>query len=258
MKKRSLLTIAFGGICVAAALSANSFAAEATAFRPPAVPLVVHDPYFSIWSFADKLTDDWPRHWTGRINAMCSMVRIDGKPYRIMGVQPADVPAMRQTAVQVWPTRTVYMFEADGVRSALVFTTPSLPNDLDVLSRPLTYVDWRFRAADGKQHTVSVYYDNSAEAVVNEPSQQVVWSKPKIEGLTVMRVGSKDQPVLQKAGDDLAHRLGITSTWPRRRARASRCASRATRRPERRLPPMAASPRPTTPACRGPPATTGP
>ncbi len=203
MTKRHLFAIAFSGLCCIAAFSASSFAAEAKTFRPPAVPLVVHDPYFSIWSCSDKLTDDWPRHWTGAINALCSMVRIDGKPYRIMGPQPADVPAAEQTGVDVWPTRSVCMFKAGGVVLALVFTTPAFPHDLDVLARPLTYVDWRVCALDGKQHTVSVYYDNSAEAVVNEPSQQVVWSKPKIEGLTVMRIGSKDQPVLKKAGDDL-------------------------------------------------------
>ena len=98
MKKHALLFSLFGGICCMVAVSANLLADEAKTFRPPAVPLVVHDPYFSIWSPADKLTDDWPRHWTGAINAMCSMVRIDGKPYRIMGPQPADVPAMEQNS----------------------------------------------------------------------------------------------------------------------------------------------------------------
>jgi hypothetical protein len=203
MTTRSLSTITFSGVCLIAALSANLFATETKPQRPPAVPLVVHDPYFSIWSCNDKLTDDWPRHWTGRINAMCSMVRIDGKPYRIMGPSPADVPAMKQTCLHVSPTRTVYIFEAAGVDLFLAFITPTLPHDLDVLSRPVTYVDWYFNSADGKQHTVSLYYDNSAEAVVNEPNQQVVWSRPNIQGLSVMRIGSKDQPVLQKAGDDL-------------------------------------------------------
>jgi hypothetical protein len=203
MTKRSLLLTAAFAVFCCITLCGLSPAAETKAVRPPAVPLVVHDPYFSIWSCADKLTDDWPRHWTGRINAMCSMVRIDGKPYRLMGVQPADVPAAEQTGIAVLPTHTAYMFKAGDVALALVFEYPALPHDLDVLSRPVTYVEWRARALDGKPHTVSVYYDNSAEAVVNEPSQQVVSSKPKIEGLSVMRIGSKDQPVLQKAGDDL-------------------------------------------------------
>ena len=203
MTKRHLFAVAFSSICCIAAFSANSLAAETKPLRPPAVPLVVHDPYFSIWSCADKLTDNWPRHWTGAINAMCSMVRIDGKTYRIMGPQPADVPAMEQVSVIVTPTHTCYLFKADGVRLLLVFLTPTLPHDLDVLARPVTYVDWHFRAEDKKPHTVSLYHDNSAELVVNEPRQNVSWSRPEVEGLTVLRIGSKDQPVLQKAGDDL-------------------------------------------------------
>ena len=38
-----------------------------SAFRPPAVPLVVNNPYMSIWSAADNLYDEFPMHWSGDI-----------------------------------------------------------------------------------------------------------------------------------------------------------------------------------------------
>ncbi len=189
-------------VCVAA-LAASACAAETPTFRPPAVPLVVHDPYFSVWSPSDKLTDSWPCHWTGAVNALCSMVRIDGRTYRLMGIEPKTVPAMEQTGLEVLPTRTIYTFKTAGVQIELMFITPSLPNDLDLLSRPVTYLNWRVRSLDGQKHQVSLYYDNTAELVVNDPKQEVVWSRPNILALSVIRFGSKDQPVLQKAGDNL-------------------------------------------------------
>src|SRR5438552_3493129 len=94
-------------------LLANSGCAGATGsgFRPPAVPLVTCDPYFSVWSFSDRLTDETTRHWTGAKQSLTSMVRVDGKAYRIMGDLPGAVAALNQTGLQVWPTRTVYDFE---------------------------------------------------------------------------------------------------------------------------------------------------
>ncbi|MHB8523117.1 MAG: glutaminase family protein [Limisphaerales bacterium] len=172
-------------------------------FRPPAVPLVTHDPYFSVWSTHDRLTDDWPRHWTGAIQAMCGLVRIDGKPFRFMGPQPETAPAMRQVSLEVLPTRTIYRFEAGGVQLRLTFFSPLFPDDLDILARPVSYLSWEVQSSDQNRHHVELYCDCTAEWAVNTPDQPVVWERSKVGALSVLRLGSQAQPVLEKAGDNV-------------------------------------------------------
>jgi hypothetical protein len=203
MSNRSFARIA--AVMVMAAGFSAAFAAEPalTPLRPPAVPLVVHDPYFSVWSFRDNLNADWPRHWTGAIHATCMMVRVDGRAYLIAGAPRMQVPQLKQTSVEVTPTRTIYTFDGAGVAVTLTFLTPALPKDLDVLSRPVTYITCAARATDGGAHGVQFYLDATAEWVVNRPEQAVQWDRPAVEGLTVLRIGSKDQPVLKNKGDDL-------------------------------------------------------
>src|SRR5687768_7584548 len=133
-----------------------------SAFRPPAVPLVTHDPYFSVWQMADKLNEDWSRHWTGSIQAMCGLIRIDGTAHRFAGLFPESAAPMRQLSVEVLPTRTIYVFEAAGVVLRLTFMSPLLPEDLDLVSRPVTYVTMDVRSIDGSPHSVSLYYDVTA------------------------------------------------------------------------------------------------
>ncbi len=120
-----------------------------------------------------------------------------------MSLGPKQAPAAEQLSLRVLPTRTVYEFEAGGVRIVLTFTTPLLPHNLDLLARPVTYLTWTARSIDGGEHEVTVYYDNSAELVVNAARQKVTWSRPEVEGLAIMRIGSQEQPVLAKEGDNL-------------------------------------------------------
>lgn len=178
-------------------------AADPTGLRPPAVPLLTCNPYFSVWSFSDRLTYDATRHWTGAKQELHSLVRVDGTAWRIMGDEPRDIQAMPQSGLQVLPTRTIYDFEASGVHLTLTFLTPMLPSDLDLVSWPVTYLSWKVRSVDGKAHQVSIEYDNTAQLVVNTEDEPVVWQHEKVGGLSVLRMGTKAQPVLQKSGDDL-------------------------------------------------------
>ncbi|MCF7673761.1 MAG: DUF4965 domain-containing protein [Akkermansiaceae bacterium] len=175
--------------------------------RPPSVPLVAHDPYFSIWSPGDKLTDVDTTHWTGKPHRLNSIVSIDGKPFRVIGAEPSDTPALPQTGVVVLPTRTIYSFEGSGVALKLTFLTPALPGDIDLLSRPLTYLTYEFAATDGASHKLDFNFDASAELTVNQGEQKVDGSLIQLNTqagrLVGVKVGSVDQQVLAKKGDDI-------------------------------------------------------
>jgi glutaminase A-like protein/uncharacterized protein DUF5127/uncharacterized protein DUF4964 len=172
-------------------------------FRPPAVPLVTHDPYFSIWSMTDHLTDQPTKHWTDAVQSLSSLVRVDGKTYRIMGTEPKGVPILPQTHLDVLPTHTAYQFEGSGIQVSLTFLNPVLPQDLEILSRPVTYVTWLVQSSDSKKHEVQVYFDAASQIVVNTADEPVSWSRYRVGDLHVLRMGSQQQPILEKSGDDL-------------------------------------------------------
>ncbi len=172
-------------------------------FRPPSIPLVTHDPYFSIWLGADRWTDAWPTHWTGRRQALQCMVRLDGIPYRLLGPEPKEAPALEQVQLEVLPTRTMGTFQNEQIQVIFSFISPLLPQNLDLLSRPVTYLTWQVRSLDGQKHRVSLYFEASAELAVNTPEQEVVWHHEKTAKVELLRMGTKEQGILGKKGDDL-------------------------------------------------------
>ena len=178
--------------------------AQLAPLRPPSVPLVTHDPYFSIWSNSNKLYSDATRHWTNRENSLSALVRVDGQPFRLMGNQPEEAASLPQTSVTVLPTRTIYTFQNEKVQVQLVFLTPAIPSDLEVLARPVTYLSFLVRSLDGQKHDVQFYADADADISVNEANQQqVTWERASKDNITALKIGSTDQPVLATRGDDV-------------------------------------------------------
>ena len=171
--------------------------------RPPSTPLIAHNPYFSVWSNTDELTASNTVHWTGKEQPIAGLVRIDGKAMRFMGRSPRDLPAMQQVEHSVTPTHTRYSFKSGGITLDLAFFTPTILSDLDILSRPVTYVSFTATSNDGSPHDVAVLLDVDPVIAVDAPGESVSYSRNVTETQTVLSVGSRDQRILNRSGDDL-------------------------------------------------------
>lgn len=321
--------------------------------QAPAYPLLVNDPYFSIWSFSDTLFADPTRHWTGREQPLIGLLRVDGKTYSFLGrpeaplqtvlpaaaetpwtgryvtttpsalwMQPAfddrkwlagaavfgtadqapgtpwtgreiwirrrfDLPAAGKLAnlflqirhdddVQVFlngekiyaagccengfkalpvpakilaklrlkdnvlaiycrntggpgfvdaglatrppgvstlpaapesrwltATQTNYLFRCGPVLLNVDFCSPLLPGDLDWCARPVSFVKFSVRPADGETHKVQLYFGVSSNLAVDDPVQPVAASARQWEKSRVLRAGTQSQAVLGRSGDDV-------------------------------------------------------
>ncbi len=330
---------------------------SAQEIRPPAYPLIAHDPYFSVWSLSDKLNESTTKHWTERNHPMEGLVYVDGKAYRFMGrpvlpikkvipsgnqqdvsiqytfQKPANdwfksdfastswtkgklplaskgnksgktiwdtqevwyrrefdltqedfgtillsmqhgrnnlevyingvsafecttcrsrgfvsypisaeaqktlkkgknilavhtinpkmkgnysdigllnevleknpTPLATQTSVRARATQTYYTFTAGGIDLTVIFTSPLLPDNLDLLSRPASYITFQTKANDGKSHQVKIEYRASGELAVNQPEQKVAYTILPASTVKIAKVGTIEQPVLQKKGDNI-------------------------------------------------------
>lgn len=330
---------------------------QAQPLRPPAYPLITHDPYFSVWSTTDKLTGSPTCHWTGKPQSLEGLVRVDGKPYQFLGATPiiyqpilpsgeskpypakytfstphsnwkepnfnttgwlsgpgpfGDTPdaktrwqnrdthkngiyfrrefnydgkadpaklmlslyhddevviylngiriltrsgylneyvylslsvmgqkALRpgknvlavhcispyagsfidvglvnpvvstpmtpaiQTSVTVSATQTEYAFRAGPVALTVNFLSPLLLDELDVVARPVTYLTFTAKSADGKPHTVQFYVGACGTLATHSADQDVVVDAGATTGVSWLNIGTQQQPLLTRKGDNV-------------------------------------------------------
>lgn len=175
-------------------------------FRASAVPLITVDPYFSIWSFSDTLYGDATRHWTGRENRMNAGIIIDDTYYSLMGTLHSGgrqrfngIETIEQKSVEISPLITTYEFENELVCVRLEFMTPLLLKEPDILSRPLSYIEYTVEVKDKNVKNVSFYFDISPECCVTDWKQEVELKSSEFG----IFCGNKEQKVLGRTGDNV-------------------------------------------------------
>lgn len=178
--------------------------ASALQLRAPATPLITHTPYFSIWSVADTWTGSTTRHWTGRNHPLTGYLRVDGVTKRFLGEDwSMHQPEAQQVSSEIHPTRSIARFQSGGVELEVEFLSPLLTEDLDILTRPVTYVTFTAKSIDGASHLVEVSFDVSAEIAVNNYGQDVFAARLGTGSLETLFVRSVEQRPLHTSGDDI-------------------------------------------------------
>ena len=180
------------------------------ALRAPSYPLITIDPYTSIWSFTDRLDEDVTRHWTGKEQGLLGVIEVDGVLYRFMGKEAPEKEtpvrfekAAVQQSVNVLPTQTYYTFKCGPVCLDLVFTSPLLLEDLDRMSTPVNYISWQVRAMDEKAHETRLTIEASPSLAVHSNDQAVTVAFEEENGISYLKVGTVEQSVLARKGDDV-------------------------------------------------------
>lgn len=114
-----------------------------------------------------------------------------------------DMLVAIQSSREMTATKTIYGFECGPVHLQVDFLSPLLADDLSLVARPVSYIRFKANSKDGKPHEVKLLFAAATDIAVNEPVQEVMASAYQNGALSILKAGTKEQPVLKKKGDNL-------------------------------------------------------
>lgn len=171
-----------------------------TITRAASIPLILSDPYFSIWSPADHLYDCDTQSWTGKEQPVRGYVTIGQSTFRFMGADSV-VPAIPQTEMAVTATQTRYTFENEQVLLEVTFSTDLDLQDLHKISEPVTVITTRAVAKNGEDSvTISLTFSEEIcrDTTVKEPLH---WRTITTPTAKLVWMGKGRQTPLDSSGD---------------------------------------------------------
>ena len=163
------------------------------------IPLVLHDPYFSIWSRQDHLYDGDPVHWSEARQKLRGYVTVDGMSYGFLGDREFHAP-VEQKEIEVTATATAYHFENEKIKLTVRFTTPLLLENLRLLSRPCTYVDFVVEKKADCSVNISFFVSSDLVSQDGSPLVGCAGSCPEKEGRASFSYASMGRAFQQPLG----------------------------------------------------------
>jgi len=133
-----------------------------------------------------------------------------------------------QKDVSLNATQTIYDFVCDKVNLTVTFTSPLLMNNLDLMSRPVSYISYKVKSNDAKAHDVRLFFGASTDIATNLQNQEVIAQNVSKGTLSVLKAGTTEQPILAKKGDDVRIDWGYMYVAAPKKANAIQYMSSAT------------------------------
>lgn len=226
------------------ASSSSSFSSRKTPFRPPAYPLIAFSPLQQKFLFGDNPAAAATTYWDGNEMPVVVLLSVAGQRFVLVG-NTTDLQEQLEQREEgsgsllvaapplglgyVGPLKTTFEYSLNtssfgALTVELSFVQPKLPDDLDILSRPATYIQCTIRGASTTTASTTttttttlaarLFVGVSALNTVSLPllskrAQPVTWeTSPRAEMGTPtgaawsIKIGTVQQPVLSGSGDD--------------------------------------------------------
>lgn len=131
-------------------------------------------------------------------------------------VEKDNTQNFTQTAVQksvdVQAMQTNYEFTCGPVDLKLAFTSPLFMDNLDLMTRPVSYLTYEVASNDGNKHNVELYFEAGPQWALDQPHQEAVAESFTEGNLLYLKTGSRNQEYWVKR-EMMSALTGDTSTW---------------------------------------------
>ncbi len=168
--------------------------------RISSVPIITHDPYFSIWCSNDKLNIDDLKHWSGSYQTIRGYIIINGNEYCFMG-NPENYDIINQINCELNALSTEYTFENEDVVLKVKFISPLLLEEPLLVSRPCTYIDYQVERKK-EDLDISIRIDIHSN-IVSLNKSEIIGDIFNTQEYKYAMMGKAQQTPLSHSGDNI-------------------------------------------------------